>query len=59
MDAPKTCVYILRSLADRDRYYTGVTSDPDARLAAHNAGRSPHTAGGGPVGTRRVHRVRR
>jgi predicted GIY-YIG superfamily endonuclease len=44
----KTCVYILRSLADRDRYYTGVTTDPDARLAAHNAGRSPHTAKGRP-----------
>lgn len=44
MPGPKTCVYILRSLADRSRYYTGVTTDAAARLDAHNAGRSPHTA---------------
>ena len=44
MSAPKTCVHILRSLTDRNRYYTGVTTDPAARLNAHNAGRSPHTA---------------
>lgn len=44
MSAPKTCVYILRSLTDRNRYYTGVTTDPAARLDAHNAGHSPHTA---------------
>jgi putative endonuclease len=37
-------VYILRSLAHRDRTYVGLTRDLDARLAAHNAGRSPHTA---------------
>lgn len=30
------------------RYYTGVTADAVLRLAAHNAGRCPHTAGGGP-----------
>ena len=35
-----------RSLADRGRYYTGITANPVARLGAHNAGRSPHTAKG-------------
>lgn len=48
MSAAKTCVYIARSLADRRRYYTGVTSDPLRRLAAHNANRSPHTSNRGP-----------
>lgn len=48
MSWPKTCVCILRSLDDPKRYYTGVTGNPDARLAAHNAGRSPHTAARGP-----------
>ncbi len=48
MPGPKHYVYILRSVADRDRYYTGVTSDPRSRLAAHNAGRSPHTQKGRP-----------
>ena len=48
MPGPKHYVYILQSLADRDRYYTGVTNDPRSRLAAHNAGRSPHTQKGRP-----------
>lgn len=30
------------------RYYTGLTSNIAARLAAHNAGRVPHTADGKP-----------
>jgi putative endonuclease len=30
------------------RYYTGVTRDVIARLAAHNAGQCTHTAGGRP-----------
>ena len=42
--APKRFVYILQSLADPTRYYTGVTSDVCARLIAHNDGLSPHTA---------------
>jgi predicted GIY-YIG superfamily endonuclease len=41
-------VYILRSLVDRTRFYTGVAADAHTRLAAHNAGRSAHTARGGP-----------
>jgi predicted GIY-YIG superfamily endonuclease len=46
--APKCCVYVLRSLTDRTRYYTGLTSNPRSRLLAHNAGRCPHTADGSP-----------
>jgi predicted GIY-YIG superfamily endonuclease len=46
--AAKRFVYILESRAVPARYYTGVTTDVDARLAAHNAGRCPHTADGRP-----------
>jgi predicted GIY-YIG superfamily endonuclease len=48
MSAPKHCVYVLRSVRDPTRYYTGVTSNVGARLDAHNAGRCPHTADGKP-----------
>ena len=48
MPGPKCCVYVLRSLRDRNRYYTGVTSSLHDRLVAHNAGQSPHTADGTP-----------
>lgn len=48
MCAPKRFVYILRSRQDRTRYYTGVTSNVRARLAAHNAGECTHTADGRP-----------
>jgi putative endonuclease len=48
MCSPKTCVYVLRSLNDRTRYYTGVTSNPRGRLEAHNNGRCSHTADGTP-----------
>ena len=34
----KRFVYILRSDADRQRHYTGITSDVDARLDWHNHG---------------------
>ena len=37
-------VYIIQSLGRQGAYYTGLTSDFDARLNAHNAGASPHTA---------------
>jgi predicted GIY-YIG superfamily endonuclease len=37
-------VYILQSLSHPDQHYTGLSSDVQARLAAHNAGQSPHTA---------------
>jgi predicted GIY-YIG superfamily endonuclease len=39
---------VLRSCADRARYYTGVTSDWRSRLKAHNEGRCPHTSDGTP-----------
>jgi len=37
-------VYILQSISDPTQFYTGLCSDVAARLAAHNAGQSPHTA---------------
>ena len=40
----KHYVYILQSLSDPAQFYTGLCTDVDAQLAAHNAGQSPHTA---------------
>lgn len=37
-------VYILRTESGQERYYVGLSGDPDARLAEHNAGKSPHTS---------------
>jgi predicted GIY-YIG superfamily endonuclease len=37
-------VYILHSQVNAERYYTGITSDLKARLAAHNSGAVSHTA---------------
>lgn len=37
-------VYILRSVNHPDQEYTGATEDLRARLGAHNAGQSKHTA---------------
>jgi putative endonuclease len=48
MHVPKHCVYVLQSERTPGRYYTGLTCDVTLRLAAHNAGRSPHTASGRP-----------
>jgi predicted GIY-YIG superfamily endonuclease len=36
-------VYILET-DDAEHFYVGVTNDVQARLAAHNAGESPHTS---------------
>jgi predicted GIY-YIG superfamily endonuclease len=44
MASPQTIVYVLKNGEVPPRYYTGVTSHFPARLAAHNAGRVPHTA---------------
>ena len=48
MSAPKRFVYVLRSVTNAARYYTGVTSSPRLRLQAHNSGKCPHRSGGGP-----------
>lgn len=48
MHIPRRFVYILRSDAQPWRHYTGLTSDVQARLQAHNDGRSPHTSSGVP-----------
>ena len=45
---PATNVYVLRSQSRPWRWYTGLTSDVHARLAAHNEGVSRHTASGRP-----------
>ncbi len=37
-------VYFLQSLADANRYYTGITDDLQARLQAHNSSAVTHTA---------------
>lgn len=44
MDSPRRLVYVLRSVTDRTRYYTGVTSNVKARLASHNAGECAHSS---------------
>jgi len=36
-------VYLLQSISHPDQRYVGLTSDLLKRLAAHNAGQSPHT----------------
>ena len=48
MAAAKRFVYILKSVGNRNRYYTGVTSNVRVRLRAHNAGECTHTAQHGP-----------
>jgi putative endonuclease len=40
----KRFVYIIRSVNEPERRYVGVTADPTARLAAHNAGQNRSTA---------------
>jgi len=37
-------VYVVQSLADPTQFYTGLCADVQQRLAAHNAGQSPHTS---------------
>ncbi|MDP2320387.1 MAG: GIY-YIG nuclease family protein [Acidobacteriota bacterium] len=48
MTLPRHTVYIIQSDRQPERFYTGLTSDLTARLAAHNAGLSTHTATGIP-----------
>ncbi len=40
----KRFVYVLRSVAYPTRYYSGLTSNVERRLAIHNSGGSQHTA---------------
>ena len=44
MSTPFCYVYRLRSKADPNRSYVGLTDDLTMRLKKHNAGGSPHTA---------------
>ena len=37
-------VYLLQNIDWPDERYVGMTEDLKARLAAHNAGQSPHTS---------------
>ena len=48
MSAAKCVVYVLKSQSSPARYSTGLTSNVPSRLAAHNAGKCPHTASGRP-----------
>ena len=48
MAQQKRFVYVIRSLSNRDRYYTGVTDDVGSRLCSHNAGECVHTMGHRP-----------
>ena len=41
-------VYLLRSVSEPERSYTGCTRNLKARLASHNAGQNPSTACGRP-----------
>jgi predicted GIY-YIG superfamily endonuclease len=37
-------VYILRSIADSEHYYSGITDDLKDRIVRHNAGEVSHTS---------------
>ena len=37
-------VYIIQSLKDLNRFYTGFSEELNARLKAHNQGKDSHTA---------------
>ena len=37
-------VYLIESMSDPTKRYIGVTADLKARLAEHDAGKSPHTS---------------
>ena len=44
MPSPPHIVYILESIAEPARHYTGLTTNANGRLAWHNAGLSRHTS---------------
>jgi putative endonuclease len=37
-------VYLIRSIKSPEQTYVGLTTDVQKRLAAHDAGQSPHTS---------------
>jgi len=41
-------VYVIKNSDHPPRYYTGLTSNPSARLKAHNQHNGHHTSGRGP-----------
>ncbi len=41
---PMRFVYVLESIDEPARHYAGLSSDVDARLEYHNAGKCRHTA---------------
>jgi putative endonuclease len=48
MDSTKRFVYVLQSISNPSRHYTGLTSDVPQRLVSHNKGASAHTAADRP-----------
>jgi len=44
----KQFVYVLKNSESPPKYYTGLTSDPQRRLAEHNQGSCIHTTKHGP-----------
>jgi predicted GIY-YIG superfamily endonuclease len=44
MAGDKRFVYVLRNADVSPKFYVGLSSDVDARLADHNMGHCPHTA---------------
>ena len=44
MTGDKRFVYVLKTADQVAKFYIGLTSDVNARLAGHNAGRCRHTA---------------
>jgi len=53
----KRYVYVLQSETDGSCYYTGLTANVAARLAAHNAGRCPSHCFGSAVDGHRRRRI--
>ena len=48
MPADKRFVYVLNNDDRHPHFYVGLTSDVNARMLDHDAGRCPHTASGRP-----------
>jgi len=44
MASDKRFVYVMKNSDASPRFYVGLSSDVNARLEGHNAGRCPHTA---------------